>query len=67
MNKYVNLPNSCSVWEAMRWGEDFLQTHERLDAAIDAKLLMMHVLDWSQTKLLLERQQILQEDKKKQY
>lgn len=61
MNQCVSLPKACSVWEAMKWAEQNLNAHGRPDAMIDAKLLLMYVLGWDQTKLLLERSSLLEE------
>jgi len=67
MNQCVSLPKDCSVWEAMKWAEDKLNAHGRPDATIDAKLLLMYVLSWDQTKLLLERSRMLEEEKRQTY
>lgn len=56
-----------SIFEWMKWGEATLNEKGRPDAAIDAKLLMRYVLGISETKLLLERQNALQESLKEQY
>ena len=67
MKQYVSLPKDCSVWEAMKWAEESLNAQDRPDATIDAKLLMMYVLAWDQTKLLLERGSIIEEEKRQTY
>lgn len=67
MRQCVKLPNPCTLWEAMKWGEAVLEQHKRPDAGIDAKLLMMHVLEWGQTELLLNRQLPLSESNQEAY
>lgn len=57
----MNLCNPKSIFEWIKWGEMTLKTKGRPDSAIDAKLLMKHVLGINETRLLLERQKLLEE------
>lgn len=55
-----NLGEGSTIWEAMKWAEEVLQKSGRPDAAIDAKLLMLYVLECSDTMLLLNRQKVIE-------
>lgn len=57
----MNLCNPKSIFEWIKWGEKTLETYGRPDSAIDAKLLMKHLLNLDEARLLLERQKALQE------
>lgn len=59
MNQWNSLEPGATVWEAMKWAQEVFTESGRPDAAIDAKLLMLYVLKWSETKLLLERQSVM--------
>lgn len=57
MNPCHSLEGSVSIWHAMKWAEEVLRTSGRLDAQIDAKLLMLYTLAYNESQLLLNRQQ----------
>ena len=56
MNQCHSLEEGISIWHAMKWAEEVLRTSGRLDAQIDAKLLMLYTLEYTESKLLLDRQ-----------
>ena len=56
-----------SIFEWMKWGEATLKQKGRPDSSIDAKLLMRYLLGFSETKLLLERQNALEATFQEQY
>ncbi len=57
-----SLQQGATIWEAMKWAESCLNESGRPDAHVDAKLLMLYVLDCSDTMLLLERQKVMNEE-----
>lgn len=63
----MNLCNPQSIFEWIKWGEMTLKANERPDSAIDAKLLMKHLLGFDETQLLLERHKPLQESLQETY
>lgn len=67
MNQCHKLESSCTIWQAMKWAESVLEENKRPDAYIDAKLLMLYVLEYSESQLLLSRQKELPDDKIQQY
>lgn len=56
-----------SLVEAVKWGEEVLKLAGRPDATIDAKLLLRHLLDMSETHYLLRRQECLSREQKISY
>ena len=56
MSQCHSLEDSISIWHAMKWGEEVLKASKRLDAQIDAKLLMLYTLEYTESQLLLNRQ-----------
>lgn len=56
MNQCHSLEDGVSIWDAMKWAEEVLKKSERLDAQIDAKLLMLYTLEYTDSQLLLNRQ-----------
>lgn len=57
MSQCLSLKDGVSIWHAMKWAEETLKEHQRPDAPIDAKLLMLYVMGYNETQLLLNRQQ----------
>ena len=57
-----SLKQDATIWEAMKWAEMSLNESGRPDAHVDAKLLMLYVLDCSDTMLLLNRQKVMDEE-----
>ena len=57
MNQCHSVEDGVSIWHAMKWAEEVLSTSGRLDAQIDAKLLMLYTLQYTETQLLLNRQE----------
>ena len=57
MNQCHSLEGGVSIWHAMKWAEEVLGTSGRPDAQIDAKLLMLYTLAYTESQLLLNRQQ----------
>lgn len=57
-----SLKQGATIWEAMKWAEKSLSSSGRPDAPIDAKLLMLYVLECSETMLLLDRQKVMNEE-----
>ncbi len=57
MNQCHSLEDGVSIWHAMKWAEEVLNRSERLDAQIDAKLLMLYTLEYTESQLLLNRQE----------
>lgn len=56
MNPCHNLYEGISIWHAMKWAEESLIANGRPDASIDAKLLMLYTLSYTDSELLLKRQ-----------
>ena len=67
MNQCHSLEVGATIWEAMKWGEERLCESGRPDSHVDAKLLMLYILDCSDTMLLLNRQKVMDEEQLKQY
>lgn len=67
MNQCHSLESGISIWQAMKWAEDVLIQNHRPDARIDAKLLMIYLLDYNESQLLLNRQKEMPEDKLQAY
>ncbi len=63
----MSLCREATIFECMKWAEQYLVDTGRLDAGIDSKLLMKHILGFDDTKLLLERGKIIGEEVKQQY
>lgn len=57
MNQCHSLESGVSIWHAMKWAEEVLGTSGRPDAQIDAKLLMLYTLAYTESQLLLNRHQ----------
>lgn len=57
MSQCLSLKDGVSIWHAMKWAEETLKEHQRPNAPIDAKLLMLYVMGYNETQLLLNRQQ----------
>ncbi|MBP3888757.1 MAG: peptide chain release factor N(5)-glutamine methyltransferase [Cellulosilyticum sp.] len=57
-----SLQQGATIWEAMKWAENCLNGSGRPDAHVDAKLLMLYVLDCNDTMLLLDRQKVMNEE-----
>lgn len=66
MNQCHNKQDS-TIFEMMKWAEKSLLESGRPDAAIDAKLLMLHVLGCNETMLLLNRQKKMSEEQMAEY
>lgn len=62
-----SLESNATVWDAMKWAENSLYESGRPDAHVDAKLLMLYVLDWNDTMLLLNRQKMLSKEQLETY
>lgn len=67
MKVLTNDVPSGTIYEVMKWGEEVLKAHQRPDAHIDAKLLIMYVLEMNETKLLIERTRKMDESLIKVY
>lgn len=67
MSHYNSIEETASIFEAMKWAEEVLNASGRPDAPIDAKLLMKDLLGYTETDLLLNRRNALDEDKKQAY
>lgn len=67
MNQCHSLENGCTIWQGMKWAENVLIEKKRPDAYIDAKLLILYVLEYNESQLLLNRQQVMPDDKIEQY
>ena len=67
MNQCHSLEYGATVWQAMKWAESVLESSGRPDCHVDAKLLMLYVLDCSDTMLLLNRQKVMAPDQFEAY
>lgn len=68
MSQFVSsMPNKATLWDCLKWGEAVLEGHHRPDSRRDAQLLLEYVLDYSSTKLLLERGRTINEEDKISY
>lgn len=62
-----SLESGTSIWHAMKWAQEVLETNNRPDAQIDAKLLMLYVLEYNESQLLLNRQKAMPSEQLEKY
>lgn len=62
-----SLESATSIWHAMKWAQEVLEANERPDAQIDAKLLMLYVLEYNESQLLLNRHKGMSSDQLERY
>lgn len=62
-----SLESGTSIWHAMKWAQEVLETNKRPDAQIDAKLLMLYVLEYNESQLLLNRQKAMPSEQLEKY
>lgn len=67
MSQCHSLKEGISIWQAMKRAEEILTENGRPDALIDAKLLMLYVMEYSESQLLLNRQKVMPTDKVSTY
>ena len=63
----MSLCKGATIFECMKKAEIYLQDKGRPDSSIDAKLLMKHILGFDDTKLLLERNNLIEIEAGKKY
>ena len=63
----MSLCKEATIFECIKEAEKYLETKGRMDAPIDAKLLMKHVLNIDDTRLLLERNKVIDVENKNKY
>ncbi len=59
--------DEITVYDAIRHGESVLKAYDKKDAPIDARLLMRHLMDWDEAKLILNHKVTLSEHIKESY
>lgn len=62
-----SLESGTSIWHAMKWAQEVLEANNRPDAQIDAKLLMLYVLEYNESQLLLNRQKAMPNEQLEKY
>lgn len=62
-----SLESGTSIWHAMKWAQEVLEANNRPDAQIDAKLLMLYVLEYNESQLLLNRQKAMPSEQLEKY
>lgn len=61
------LPEKCSLQEALKCAEQYLNACGIADASVDAWLLLEHVTGISRTRFLMDRGQLMSEDERTRY
>lgn len=67
MNLSHNIGKQDTIYDVIKWGEKVLKENQRPDSHIDAKLLMLYVLNKSETQLLLTRHQPIEDYELEKY